>query len=488
MNFQGLIPLCLGIPLGITILISLLGRRPNLRDTAMIAGSLALFSQVTRLLPPVLQGHEVGWTAITMMPGLSIRFSLEPLGLLFALIATGLYIITAFYSIGYMRGHHEENQTRFFSCFALAIFATLGAAFAGNLLTLFLFYELMTLSTYPLVTHHATQEAKHAGRVYLGILLTSSILLFLPGLCWTWLLSGTLEFQQGGILTGKTSATNMAILLGLFAFGTAKAALMPLHRWLPAAMVAPTPVSALLHAVAVVKVGVFTILKICVYIFGVDTLRETGISSWLVYISSFTILAASIVALTKDNLKTRLAYSTISQLSYIVLGATLANGYAVMGCGLHIVMHAFGKITLFFCAGAIALTAHKKCVSELDGLGRHMPWTFGAFTIAAISIIGLPPLGGAWSKWYLGRGAAESGQPLLVGVLMISSLLNIAYLLPIPVRAFFAKPSEPIEHGETNRFCLLPLCFTALASIALFFLANKIYHLLLPITGILSEQ
>ena len=477
----GALILGLGVPPALALLIALLGRWPNLRDSVMMAGTFLLFACVVRLTGPVWNGVSVPWTAVAMMPDLPIAFAVEPLGLLFALTASGLYILTGFYAIGYMRGHHEQNQTRFFACFALAIFAAIGAAFAANLLTLFVFYEFMTLITYPLVTHHGTDEARRAGRVYLGILLSSSVLFFLPGVIWTWILAGTLDFTPGGILDGCAPPARLAILLGLFAFGSAKAALMPLHRWLPAAMVAPTPVSALLHAVAVVKIGVFTILKIAVYIFGTDVLRDTGISVWLMYVAGFTILCASLVAMTRDNLKARLAYSTISQLSYIVLGAALANTYGVLGSGMHIAMHAFGKITLFFCAGAIYITAHKTRVSELDGLGRRMPWTFTAFAIAALGIIGLPPLGGCWSKWYLALGAAEAAQPLLVGVLMVSSLLNIAYLLPIPARAFFAKPPDEAPCGETRGLCLVPLCLTAVISVLLFFVADEVYYLLEPI-------
>src|SRR5690606_6649952 len=350
----------------------------------------------------------------------------------FALVASSLWIITSIYSIGYMRGHHEENQTRFYLFFAIAIAAVMGVAFAGNLLTLFVFYEVLTLSTFPLVTHHGTPEARRGGRVYMGVLLTTSILMLLPAVIWTWAVAGTLDFRPGGILEGALSPVSTTVLLGLFVFGIGKAAVMPVHRWLPAAMVAPTPVSALLHAVAVVKAGVFSILKISVYVFGIDALREMGSSEIFAYAAGVTILLASLVAFTKDNLKARLAYSTVGQLSYIVLGAMLANSLGIIGGGMHIAMHAFGKITLFFGAGAILVAAHRTQVSELDGIGRVMPVTMAAFLIGALSITGLPPMGGTWSKWYLALGSLDAGQPFLLAVLMISSLLNIGYLLVIP--------------------------------------------------------
>jgi len=261
---------------------------------------------------------------------------------------------------------------------------------------------------------------------------------------------------------------------------------MPFHRWLPAAMVAPTPVSALLHAVAVVKAGVFAVLKVTVYIFGIDFIAAAGASVWLMWVAAATIILASLVAFTKDNLKARLAYSTVSQLSYVVLGAMLANGWGVIGSGMHIAMHAFGKITLFFCAGAIYVAAHKTEISDMRGLGRAMPITMVAFLIGALSVIGVPPLGGSWSKWYLALGALDAGQILFVALLMVSSLLNIAYLVPIPIRAFFSKPadgSEPPRFNEAPAFCVAALSFTAVGCIVLFFLADDVYRLLVPLGG-----
>ncbi|NBR79018.1 MAG: monovalent cation/H+ antiporter subunit D family protein [Alphaproteobacteria bacterium] len=343
-------------------------------------------------------------------------------------------------------------------------------ALSGNLLTLFVFYEILTFSTYPLVTHKGTEDAKKAGRVYLGILVASSVILLLFGVIAVWVLAGTLDFAAGGILAGKIDAAYVPLLLGLFAFGIGKAALMPLHRWLPAAMVAPTPVSALLHAVAVVKAGVFTVLKVAVYIFGLDFLAESGGSDWLVYVASFSILAASCVALTKTNLKARLAYSTVSQLGYIVLGAALASPLAASGAALHIATHAAGKITLFFCAGAIYVAHHLSDIKDMDGLGRKMPITYLAFAIGALSIIGVPPLGGAWSKFILMGGALDNGHLLVLAVLMVSSLLNLVYLGEFVLRGFFATPSQPDSTiSEAPLACLMPLVVTALLSIALFF-------------------
>ncbi len=486
MSAQTALGLALGLPLAGAVLTALLGRWPNLRETGTFVVAGALFAVVASLVPEVLAGGRPELTLLPVLPGLELALGLEPLGMLFALVASGLWIVTSAYSVGYMRGHHETNQTRYYVCFAIAILGALGVALARNMFTLFVFYELLTLSTYPLVTHHGDEKAMRGGRVYLGVLLTTSIAFLLLAVLWTWTLTGTLEFREGGILAGQVDDGMVGVLLALYVFGTGKAALMPFHRWLPAAMVAPTPVSALLHAVAVVKAGVFTVMKVVVYVFGIDLLRDSGASVWLTWVAAATILIASLVALTKDNLKARLAYSTVSQLSYIVLGAALANSFGVVGGSMHIAMHAFGKITLFFCAGAIYVAAHKTEISEMRGIGRVMPVTTFAFMIGALSVIGLPPLGGSWSKWYLALGAAEAHQLVLVAVLMISSLLNIAYLMPIPIRGFFSPLPAGAERPrikEAPLFCVVPICFTALGCLALFFFADEIYRLIEPIAG-----
>ena len=410
-----------------------------------------------------------------VIPEIPIAFEVEPLGMMFALVASFLWIVTTIYSIGYMRGHGESNQTRFYACFAIAIASAIGVAFAANLLTLFVFYEALTLSTYPLVTHSGTDEARRAGRVYLGVLLGTSIAFQLFAILWVWVLTGDTGFRAGGILAGHAGPAATAGLLALFVFGIGKAAVMPFHRWLPAAMVAPTPVSALLHAVAVVKAGVFAVLKVVVYVFGPEHLAAVGGGAdWLLAFAALTVLAGSLVAMRRDNLKARLAYSTVSQLSYIVMGALLASAWGIVGAGLHIVMHAFAKITLFFCAGAILVAHHRTEVSELDGIGRAMPLTMGAFLVASLSIVGLPLLGGMWSKWYLALGTIEAGQYALLAVLMLSSLLSVAYLLPIPVRAFVKRgPAAGGGIAEAPRPCVLAIAITAAGCFALFWYAER---------------
>ncbi|WP_420405094.1 monovalent cation/H+ antiporter subunit D family protein [Nisaea sp.] len=482
------------LPLVGMVLIWLTGKSPNLREAVTLASSVLLFAIVLSLLSEVLDGARPSVDLLEVMPGLSLSFEIEPLGMLFACIASGLWIVNSLYSIGYMRGNGEKKQTRFYMCFTIAISSAMGIAFAGNMFTLFVFYEVLTLSTYPLVAHKETEEAKRGARTYLGILIGTSIGLQLAAIIWTWIAAGTLDFTAGGILSGKVDPVLLPFLVALYMFGIGKAALMPFHRWLPSAMVAPTPVSALLHAVAVVKAGVFTVLKVVVYIFGIDFLAETGAANWLIWVAGFTLLTASLVAMSKDNLKARLAYSTVSQLAYIVLGAALANHYAILGGALHIATHALGKITLFMCAGAIYVATHKTEISDMQGLGRKMPFTFAAFCIGAFSIIGLPPLAGTWSKWYLVLGAAETGMLIVVAIYMISSLLNIAYLMPIVARGFFRPAPDlatasagaavaPSKSGiqEAPLLCVLPPCLTALGCFVLFFYADAIIALLRPI-------
>lgn len=479
---EQLIILSILLPLLAAGLIILADKRPNLRETITLITASIVAIVVTTLTMRVLAGERPAFDLFEVVPGINVGFSIEPLGMLFALVAGMLWLVTSVYAIGYMRGHNEKNQTRFYAAFSIAISSALAAAFSGNMFTLFLCYEILTISTYPLVTHAGTSEARRSGRIYLGILLGTSIGFQLLAILITWSVAGTLDFKHGGILSGKLDPVYAGILYALFIFGVGKAAVMPFHKWLPAAMVAPTPVSALLHAVAVVKAGVFTILKVTIYIFGSDFITSSGASDWLVWFAALTILFASLIAMTKDNLKARLAYSTISQLSYIVLGALIAVEMSLIGASMHIVMHAFAKITLFFAAGAILVAAHKKNISDMSGLGRAMPVTFIAFTIGSLSIIGLPPFGGMWSKWYLALGTVQTEQWILLAILMSSSLLNIAYLLPISIRAFFAKPKEGLVYTEVKEAplsMLIAMGFTALACIALFFYPDPFYNLAL---------
>ena len=451
---------------------------PNLRESITLATAALSFMCVFRLLEPVLAGARPQITLLEPLPGLPIAFRVEPLGMLFALIASGLWIVNSIYSIGYMRGNGERHQTRFYVCFALAIGAALAISFAANLLTLFLFYEVLTLITYPLVTHAGTEEAKRGGRIYLGILMGTSVLLLLPAVIYTWHVAGTTDFRPGGILPAGLSPGAVTVLLVLFMFGISKAALMPFHRWLPAAMVAPTPVSALLHAVAVVKAGVFTVVKVIVYVFGLDVLA--GTTGWLLALSGFTVIAASVVALNADNLKRRLAYSTVSQLSYVIMASALLAPLSVMGAALHLVVHAFGKITLFFAAGAIYTAAHKTEVSQLNGIGRRMPWTMAAFTVAALSLIGIPPFAGFFSKWLILTSAVDLRNVFVLAVLFISTLLNAAYFLPIVYSAFFRKSDDSDEahaHGEAPWQMLLALVLTAGMTIVLFYFLDPLMQL-----------
>jgi multicomponent Na+:H+ antiporter subunit D len=474
------------IPLAAMVSNLVFAARPNLRDGLTLLAAISTFASVLVILVNEGNGTTAPMALFAVMPGLDFAFNVEPLGLLFAILASGLWILTHIYGVGYMRANNEQNHPRFFAAFSVAIASVMGIAFAANMFTLFLFYELLTLTTYPLVAHKGTPESIRGARTYMGILMGTSISFQIIAIVWTYTIAGTLDFTKGGILEGHIAGGAVALLLALYAFGIGKAALMPFHRWLPAAMVAPTPVSALLHAVAVVKAGVFTLLKVGIYIFGIDFLASTGASIWLMWLAAFTIIAASVIALTKDNLKARLAYSTISQLAYITLGLALATSMGVLGGSLQIVMHAMGKITLFMCAGSIYVATHKTNVSQLDGLGRLMPITFGAFLIGSLSIIGLPPFGGSWSKWLLLMGAADAGQWVMFAVLMISSLMNIAYLLPIVARGFFGKDGNaPTQDGiaEAPTLVWLPPALTAAGTIVLFFYAGSIVSFLSPIVS-----
>ena len=481
--------LILVIPLIAAVLIPIVGKYPNVREAVSILAALSLLSVVIWLVRFVGADitHRPELFLIEFAGNFELKLKLEPLGAVFAAIASALWLVNTVFTIGYMRGNKEKHQTRFYLCVAIAISAVMGIASAGNLITLFVFYEILTLSTFPLVTHKGDAKAKKGGRIYLLILMATSLGLLLPAIMGTQVLAGTTDFVVGGVFPDGFSKTAASVLLLLFAFGIGKAALMPIHPWLPNAMVAPTPVSALLHAVAVVKAGVFTMLKVSVYIFGPDLMSTTPASKVLVWVAAITIVLASIIALRKDNLKARLAYSTISQLAYITLGAMLATSFALVGGGLQIIMHAWGKITLFMCAGAIYTIAHRTEISSFNGLGRSMPWVFGAFLVGALSIIGIPPMGGSWPKYFLMMGSLDAGQQALLGVLVLSSVLNVAYLVPVAMRGFLLKADNPVwdaqiaEAVKEHRFVRFAPVFTAAGALALFFAITPLINYLRPI-------
>lgn len=459
---------------------------PNLREFWTILAAVVKFIIVLSLIPPLIKGHTVGINLFQILPGISFGFRVDLLGLIFALMASFLWILTSFYSIGYMRSLKEHNQTRYFICFAGSLSATIGAAFAANLFTMYIFYEALTLFTYPLIAHEETEEAFRGAKIYLIYLLGTSIAFLLPAIVGTYLEAGSLDFVNSGLLSqtvnSETSTLFLTVMFFMYIIGVAKAAIMPFHSWLPNAMVAPTPVSALLHAVAVVKMGVFVILRIVLNVYGIDLLSRLGLATILVYIASFTIIFASIIALRQDNIKARLAYSTISQLSYIVVGVSLLTVSGVTGSIFHMVIHAFSKISLFFWAGAMAVGAHKKYVSQLSGIAKKMPISMGIFTVGAISLIGLPPFSGFLSKWFLMKGSLEAGLIPIAIVFMISSFLNACYFLPIVYTAYFGKISEEDEKDphikEAPKAMLIPMSITAILVILIFFFPHVFTNLI----------
>jgi multicomponent Na+:H+ antiporter subunit D len=458
-------------------------RRANLREFWSVAAGVLQLGFVVSMIPDVLASRLPELVLFRILPGIELAFRVDGLGLLFALGASVLWVVTSFYSIGYMRSLGEHAQTRYFACFALALSATMGVAFSANLFTLFLFYEALTLATYPLVGHKETPEARAGARKYIIYLLGAAKLLLLTAIILTYNIAGTLEFRKGGILPASQLEAHPMLLSAVFAlflFGLAKNAVMPLHSWLPAAMVAPTPVSALLHAVAVVKTGVFATLRVFLFVFGAAAMRSLGADTLALGLASVTILGGSLLALSQDNLKARLAFSTISQLSYIVLGAAMLTVSGLLGSIAHITNHAVSKITLFLCAGSIYVSTHKTEVSQMSGVARQMPWTMAAFALASLSLVGIPPSSGFISKWYLAVGSVErGGSALVLGVLLVSSLLNAAYLGPVVYKAYFeVDPTFGLQadtpDGEPGQgavrevpWMVIPLVLSALASLFL---------------------
>ncbi len=420
--------------------------RPNVREAVTLTVAGSKFAIVASMVPGVLAGTQYVTTIGEFGNGLSLVLRADPLGILFGLLASLLWIVTSFYSIGYMRGLSEHAQSRYFASFAASLASAIGVAFGANLLTLFVFYELLTVSTYPLVTHDETDVARAAGRKYLTYTFGGGVAV-LGGTLLVYFMTGTTAFTPGGIealATADPTLARAAFALLAAGFGV-KAALMPAHSWLPDAMVAPTPVSGLLHAVAVVKSGVFGIARVVLDVFGTETMADLGVALPLAAIAAFTLLTASVIALRKDNLKRRLAYSTISQLSYIVLGLALLEGDALIGGLLHIPAHAFMKLTLFFCAGAIHVETHTDDISDMAGIGKRMPLTMAAFAVAAAGMAGIPLVAGFVSKWYILIGALEGGGLVFAGALLVSGVLNIAYFWPIVYQAYFETPEDHDE-------------------------------------------
>lgn len=452
-------------------------RRRNLREFWTFLASFIKLAIVASMIPAILQGKVIEWTLVELFPGVSFQFRVDGFGLFFALLASCLWMATSVYSVGYMRGLQSHAQTRFFFCFALALHGALGIALSGNLITLLIFYEILTVSTFPLVAHKETGEAISGGRKYLAYLLTgAALIIFSVGV--TYSLTGMLDFKPGGFLKGSGSENLLRFLFTTFilGFGT-KAALMPIHEWLPSAMVAPTPVSALLHAVAVVKAGVFCVLRVILFVFGPNLLSQLNLWIILAYFASFTILISGMLALAQDNLKRRLAFSTINNLAIIILGASLLTPSGIIAGIFHMAAHGFMKITLFFAAGAIYVKTHKENISELDGIGKSMPMTMVSFAVASLGISGIPPMVGFISKWYLCLGALEAKEMIFLVVLLASALLDIAYFAPIIYQAFF-KPSEPTRSAvdDASPWMLIPIGTCALFSIYLGISPNGLVH------------
>ena len=470
------ITLALLPPLIAPLLIYIFKNNQNIRDSIGVIGSLISFYATINITTELMNGSIPELFLFNIFNDLSLSFKVTPLGAVFGLLCSGLWILAAIYSIGYMRGNNEKNQTRFYIFYSLSIFGALCVAWSSNLLVLFIFYEFLTFATYPLVVHKETEDSIKASRLYLGILVGSSLMLFLPAIIWVWYSVGTLNFTDGGILQNSFNPSNAPILLFLFVFGIGKAALMPLHWWLPAAMVAPTPVSALLHAVAVVKAGVFSILMVICYIFGPEFMNSSGSGTFLIWASTITLFLSSVIAITKNDIKARLAYSTVSQLSYIILGGAIATNYSLIASVSNIMMHGVGKITLFFCAGAIYVSTKITKISDLNGLGHKMPLTFFAFSIGALSIIGIPPFGGSWSKFYLLLGAAQSELTIIIIILAISTLLNTYYLLDPVFRAFFMDKNESIK-STSHPLTVYPAVCSAFIVLLLFFYIEPLLEL-----------
>ena len=463
------------------VLIVVTRKSPNIREGCSVAAASMMFLIVLTMIPTVLAGNTLNFTLFSLVDSVSLSLRVDAMGLLFAITASFLWLLITLYSIGYMRSLNEHSQTRYYLCFAIILSASMGVAFAANLLTLYICYELVGFFVYPLVVHKETKESFDRGNSYIFYIFVVGKLFLLACLL-TYGLSGVLDFNPKGIFPSTVAPGLLILTFILFLIGISKAAMMPFHRWLPAAMVGPLPV---LITLAVVDIGAFGILRTAYFIFGLETLKELNLGLPLLIFASFTIIAASVIALTRDDLKTRLVYSTIGQISYTLFGAALLAPAGLTGGLLQIVTHAFGKTTLFFCVGAIFVASAKTRVSELNGIGKKMPITMAAFTVGAFSIIGFPAFAGFTSKWYLFLGAAEAEQYYAVAVLAVSSILSAFYLLPIVYAAFFKDlpPGETAERREAPVMMLVPLILITAGTMLLFFVPSLFLDLARIVMG-----
>ena len=479
MNWDAWLPLLIvlsSLSVGLVIFF-LPEQRVATRTTLNLTGAVLKLVLVGVMIWGVVHGHHYE-TRLPLLPGLDLVLRADAESVLFVTLSSGLWLVTTVYAIGYLEG--SPHRSRFFGFFSQCVAATVGVALAGNLMTFLLFYELLTLATYPLIVHRGTDAAHQAGRAYLTYTIAGGALL-LVGTVWLYGIAGSLEFSYRGFVA-ELADGHRAALIAIFALLIAglavKAALVPFHSWLPQAMVAPAPVSALLHAVAVVKAGAFGIVRVVYDVYGIEFAAGLGVTLPLAILAAVTIIYGSMRALFQDDLKRRLAFSTVSQVSYIVLGIALTGPIATIGGLVHLVHQGVMKITLFFCAGNLAETLGIHKVSEMNGVGRRMPWTMAAFTIGAFGMIGAPPLAGFISKWYLGLGAVDAGQDWVIFVLAGSSLLNAGYFLPILYAAWFKAPPDtwPAERSfgrrETAWALLAPPVVTALLTLALGLLAS----------------
>ncbi|WP_405054872.1 MULTISPECIES: proton-conducting transporter transmembrane domain-containing protein [Wolbachia] len=471
------------IPLLSALAISFTSKWPRVNNSITVVSSMLLFAYTSLCTLYLVYGDHSQFILMDFGNNLHISLKLESSGAIFSLLISFLWVLTSIYAICYMRNNYADSNYSSFLCFfSIAISCAMFIAFSGDLLTTFVFYELLTISTYPLITHNATNESVIAGRYYFGLLFFSSLVLFFPAIGLLYNEFHTLDFVRGGIFKFDTSfITFIAVCFAMLIYGIGKAALMPMHFWLPKAMVAPTPVSALLHAVAVVKSGVFIIIKVILYTFGIDNMQRFAQQSWfaggwLPYAAGFTIITASLIALKQKELKKLLAYSTISQLSYIILFASIFSEFSMRIAIFQLVCHAFAKITLFFTAGAIITKTGEKYIDRIHGIGRSMPISMIAFTIGALSMIGVPPAPTFWSKFFIFQAVFNSSNVTLsvfvALVLIVSTILNALYFLPIIYNAFFLKPSRNYFIKKTPMLLILPPVVTAVCTLVIF-LATK---------------
>lgn len=472
----------IGAPVLQALLVLALARPPGLRDVIHIGFSLFVAACAFSLLGAAAQGETARVVLARPLPNVDLAFSVEPLGALAAAVIAGLGALHALHAVGVVRAKQERAPALLLALIALASSATMAAAFSANLFSFFVAYQALTLAAFPLVAHRGDDESRKAARTFLATLLVSSIGLFMPAMIWTYALAGALDFQPGGVLAGRVSALTANALLAMFVLGLAPTAIPPMHRWLPASYVAPSPALVAIQALAVLPMGGVGVLKIAAFVFGPALHDAAAAARLLIVLAGTGMCAAALIALAKQDIRERLAYSCMAQSLAVTMGALLALPAGLFAAALQVTALACSAATLTMAAGSTEAVTGRRAVVDYAGLGRVMPWTFAGFAVASASMIGLPPFAGAWAKLWLITAAASAGLWWAAALAGVAAILTFAHLAPLAANALAARaPTDAFKRPDGASILLVaPVVLSAAATLWLLVLADPLASFLAP--------